>query len=213
LAARLAAAMAAGAYTAHLHPAAVAEGGANPETGGSMSQDAADGAGCGLSACGASATCSCTGGSSMCCLSSQLLIGLRCWEPGDAMQLPSGAAACAALQEAARQRGITLQQYLKQQLLALAWRHPLPYVCGNVLCGRLEGVSAVGAVRVPETPRGTLCGRCRAAWYCCEGCQKAACRPSCPAGQHTGRCARGPHELSCLTAASAWLVAVCGCWL
>jgi hypothetical protein len=33
------------------------------------------------------------------------------------------------------------------QLLALAWRHPVPGVCGNALFGRLEGPSAVGAVR------------------------------------------------------------------
>jgi hypothetical protein len=55
--------------------------------------------------------------------------------------------------------------------LALAWRHPVPGVCGNVLCGRLEGASAVGAVRGRV---GSLCGGCRAAWYCCKACQRAA---------------------------------------
>jgi hypothetical protein len=77
----------------------------------------------------------------------------------------------AAFVEAAKREGLTQQQYLQQQLLAVAWRRPVPYVCGNVLCERLEGPSAVGAVR---GPKGTLCGGCKAAWYCCEGCQRAA---------------------------------------
>jgi hypothetical protein len=58
-----------------------------------------------------------------------------------------------------------------QQLSALAWRHPVPGVCGNVLCKQQPGPGKVGVV---WGPRRTLCGGCRAAWYCCEGCQRAA---------------------------------------
>jgi hypothetical protein len=107
----------------------------------------------------------------VCTSATQLLITLRCLERGVVLAAPPGHAACASVAEAACRRSTTLQQYLRQQLLALAWRHPLPHVCGNVLCGRLEAPSAVGAVRGPG---GTLCGGCRAAWYCCEGCQRAA---------------------------------------
>jgi hypothetical protein len=75
------------------------------------------------------------------------------------------------LAEAPQLNNISLQDLLHEQLLALAWRHPVPHVCGNVLCGRLEGAAAVGAVRGRV---GSLCGGCRAAWYCCEGCQRVA---------------------------------------
>jgi hypothetical protein len=83
----------------------------------------------------------------------------------------------AAFAAAAQQRGTTLQQHLEQQLQALACHYPVAYVCGNVLCGRLEGPSAVGAVRGWV---GTLCGGCRAAWYCCDACREVAW------GQRTG---------------------------
>jgi hypothetical protein len=83
----------------------------------------------------------------------------------------SATAGVALLVEAAQQQGTSLQQHLQQLLLALAWHHPVPSVCGNVLCGRLEGPAAVGAVRGRLR---TLCGGCEAAWYCCEACQSAA---------------------------------------
>jgi hypothetical protein len=103
-----------------------------------------------------------------CLCASQMGVVLGSLERGPASTALEGDTAAAALMEAVQQQDTSLK---RQQLLALAWRHPVPYVCGNVLCGRLGGPSAVGAVR---NRVGTLCGRCRAAWYCCEGCQKAA---------------------------------------
>jgi hypothetical protein len=118
------------------------------------------------------------GGSSPCpnncsvwCSAIKLYAAFCCREHGIAFATPSDAAGVAALERAAQQRGNSPQQYLQQKLLALAWRHPVPGVCGNVLCGRLEGPSAVGQVR---GPKGTLCGGCRAAWYCCKECQLVA---------------------------------------
>jgi hypothetical protein len=107
----------------------------------------------------------------MCCAAGVHLIALRCFERGTAMPGAALSANPAVYAEAAKRRGINLQQYLQEQLLALAWQHPVSYVCGNVRCGRLEGLSAVAAVRGPT---GTLCGGCRAAWYCCKECQRAA---------------------------------------
>jgi hypothetical protein len=84
---------------------------------------------------------------------------------------PPRPAVMAAFAAAAQQRGTTLQQHLAQQLQALACQYPMPHACGNVLCGRLEGPSAAGAV---VNRPGTLCGGCRAAWYCCEECREVA---------------------------------------
>jgi hypothetical protein len=44
-------------------------------------------------------------------------------------------------------------------------------VCGNVLCRKAEGPAAAGVLR---NRAGTMCGGCKAAWYCCEACQRAA---------------------------------------
>jgi hypothetical protein len=171
LAMRLGAAMAAGAYTAHLQPATSTGCDAAPGSSGSCSQGTAGDAGCVAGASNAPSGCTCKGGGDLCCVASQLFIGLRQWEQGAAMYFPSGPTARASLQKAAQRHNTTLQQYLQQQLLALAWQHPVPYVCSNVLCAQLKGPSAVGAVRGLA---GTLCGGCRAAWYCCEGCQQEA---------------------------------------
>jgi hypothetical protein len=122
---------------------------------------------------------SCGAHCGVCTSVTQLFITLRCLERGWVMPTPSGPASSAVLTQAAQQSGTTLQQYLQHQLLALAWRHPVPGVCGNVLCGRLQGPSAVGAVwglvgPPPYKGARTLCGGCRAAWYCCEECQEEA---------------------------------------
>jgi hypothetical protein len=111
-----------------------------------------------------------------CCTAARLLITLRSLEhPMAPCVWDSGAVTgqmlLGLLKKAAHQQGATLQQYMWQQLLALAWRHPVPGVCSNMLCGRLEGPAAVGLVRNRVR---SVCGRCRAAWYCCEDCQRAA---------------------------------------
>jgi hypothetical protein len=114
----------------------------------------------------------CPEGCTMCRAASVVLFWMRCMEGGLVLaSTPPHPLMLAAHAEAAQRRGTTLQQHLQQQLLALAWRHPVPGVCGNVLCGQLQGPSAVGGVR---NRMGTLCGGCRAAWYCCEECQRAA---------------------------------------
>jgi hypothetical protein len=107
----------------------------------------------------------------VCCTTVKLYTTLGCLEHSAAVPTLPGPAEVAALAEAAKQHGTTLQEYLQQQLLAMAWRHPVPGVCGNVLCGRQEGpdVSSIIAGQV-----GTLCGRCRAAWYCCDWCKREA---------------------------------------
>jgi hypothetical protein len=207
-AASLAAAVAAGAYTAHLGDAGVTSdistGSAPQATSSSSSSN-----GCAYAASAAAASSGSQGSSgvanaagaaggsagslaqggqfpadcSVCRSAIQTLCDLRCLEVGVAFRNWASSGGAVAFVEAAQRHSITQHQHLQHQLLALAWRYPLPGVCGNVLCGRLEGPSAVDVVwnRV-----GTLCGRCRAAWYCCEGCQRAAweahikvCRPGC----------------------------------
>jgi hypothetical protein len=174
LAASLAAAVAAGAYAAHT-------GGAGEQTDTRGPTDAA--AATVTTTTGSSATAaagmgasakeegaqSCPAGCSVCGSATQLYLTLCCLEHGAAVPPEADTARAAALAAAAQQRAFCLT--LQQKLLALAWRHPVPYVCGNVLCERLEGPSAAGAVR---NRVGTLCGGCRAAWYCCERCQRAA---------------------------------------
>jgi hypothetical protein len=117
----------------------------------------------------------CPVGCSTCSSAAQLYMALcfleRGMVPPPSRQDFAKAGGVALLLEAAQQQGITFQQHLQQLLLALASRHPVPGVCRNVLCGRLEGPTAVGAVRGRVH---TLCGGCRAAWYCCEACQSAA---------------------------------------
>jgi hypothetical protein len=191
LAGRLAAATAAGAYIAHLdgatvHDASTGEvlvapkaAGDNKESvgttgtsSGSSSRSTADAAGVDTAADDCHMASPCPSNCSECCAAARVFFTLRCLECG--VSLPTGSAGLPDVGDTvcpARQRGMTLQQYLQLQLLALAWRHPVPHVCGNVLCGRVKGQSAVGAVR---NQVGTLCGGCRAAWHCCEGCQRAA---------------------------------------
>jgi hypothetical protein len=194
--ASLATALAAGSYTAHVVARASdaeSAGGAalgadsssvRPEslgiststaitTGSSSSSNSAAGAASCTQADGDPAGAPpCPADCPLCCVASNLVPSLQshnkagCRPPSMQMM-----AADRAHVQAAQDRGITLQQYLQQELLALAWQHPVLYVCCNVLCGRLEGPSALGAVR---GLRGTLCRRCRAAWYCCEACQRAA---------------------------------------
>jgi hypothetical protein len=192
LATGLAASMAARAYTAHVESDAagsgVAVGGASqqPTT---SSMHSSHVAACGPVASSSRATSHTTGGSlavggctypggancSVCASAAWLFItlcGLQCGIVGGGPPLSEDAGVSTEmLRVAAQGAGTSLQQYLQQNLQVLAWRNPVPYVCSNVLCGQLEGPSAVGEVR---GPRGTLCGGCRAAWYCCEGCQRAA---------------------------------------
>jgi hypothetical protein len=173
LAASLAAATAAGAYAAHLDTASaagvVASNGCSDNV--SSTESTAGDAG-GDSPAGSNVDGGpCPAACSMCASATRVFTALRCLERGAAAASPPTPAMVAKLAQLAQQRGITLQQHLKQLLLALAWRHPVPYVCGNVLCGQLEGSAAVGLVR---NCVGALCGGCRAAWYCCEGCQQAA---------------------------------------
>jgi hypothetical protein len=195
LAASLAAAAAAGAYTAHLGAAALtsmpasraqalaqvqrwhsrAAGATMPCLRcreGTSSTGGAAGAAAGWGARDGRCPADC----SVCHSAINLYVVLWCLEQGAALSAvkdPAGMAQLfgAAFVEAAQQRGTTLQQHVQQRLLALAWRHPVQGVCGNVLCGRLEGSAAADVVRAP---RGTLCGGCRAAWYCCDGCQRSA---------------------------------------
>jgi hypothetical protein len=195
LATSLAAAAAAGAYTAHLGGFAESGGQAGGVTSSSCVTATGDTTNAGSSAsssCGSASgravavdvegspavACAgrsgCSSGCRVCSAAAAIWVYLCSIERGVSFwEQPSvcASAALAVLASAAGRHGTTLQQYLKQQLLALAWRHPVPGVCGNVLCGRLEGPAAVGAVR---GPRGTLCGGCRAAWYCCEACQRVA---------------------------------------
>jgi hypothetical protein len=181
VAASLAAALAAGPYKVHM--AVVHSSAASNADRGRTSivptSSAAQG-GTGSACCSRAAGCTGQGieGCGVCLLASGVFMTLRCLELGTAAPasrclhlLAPADSWTSILEVAARQRGITLQQHLQQRLLVLASRHPVPGVCGNVLCGRLEGPSAMGAVRGPKS---TLCGGCRAAWYCCEGCQRAA---------------------------------------
>jgi hypothetical protein len=203
LAASLAAAMAAGAYSTHHHlqlqaPTAVDDSqqlhdrsptGKHPQVGDASKQpDAAAGSSTTTSS---SSSGSSTAGPShdkpigisicadrcpICRVAARVFVSLRCLE-GDALPVASqDPGAPSSMQSsqaagAAEQQGTTLQQVLSDQLVALARRHPVPWVCGNVLCGGSEGQAAVGAVWGCV---GSVCGRCRAAWYCCEGCQRKA---------------------------------------
>jgi hypothetical protein len=124
----------------------------------------------GISGCAPAAieaTCSrpCSADCIVCGEATKWLIALRCMETASPPPTTPAAEWAAPFAKAATRRGTTLQQ----QLQALAWQHPVPGVCGNVLCERREGPSAAGEVRGLV---GTLCGRCRAAWYCCEACQQ-----------------------------------------
>jgi hypothetical protein len=129
------------------------------------------GVACSSSAGTAQGLSHCPEGCDACTQAAITLCFLRCLEQGTAMPNASAAAVYATLAESVKQRGADVQQHVLQQLLALAWRHPVRGVCGNVLCGRLEGPAAVGVL---TNGMGTVCGRCRAAWYCCEECQQAA---------------------------------------
>jgi hypothetical protein len=179
LAASLAAVAAVGGYTAHLGPVAAgactaaevgphADASSTQAASGSTSGGSAEGASRQGPAEGSLATAhSCPEGCVACGTATVLFRGLRYLECG---VVPSEGLAAAGV-AAAQHRGTSWRQHLRQQMLELAWRHPVPGVCGNVLCERLEGTAAVGVVRGRV---GTLCGRCRAASYCCVECQHAA---------------------------------------
>jgi hypothetical protein len=184
----LAAAIAAGASTVHVQLRQLA---AAPETpaGGTSSRQAYSPRGSSSAAVnsGSAIVPACPADCELCKAALSLYEALLAYERGLPMFNSLLSTERAALEEAARQRNITLQQHLQQQLLALAWRHPVPGVCGNVLCRRLEGPSAGGAVR---GPKGTLCGGCRAAWYCCKACQREAWEA------HREACGGSNHEHS-----------------
>jgi hypothetical protein len=113
----------------------------------------------------------CPEGCKACWDAAGLFIALVRLEGGAAVPTGSAVATEVAALDAARQRSAALQRQLSRELLALTWRHPVPGVCGNVLCEQLTGEAAVGVVRSRVR---TLCGGCGAAWYCCEECQSAA---------------------------------------
>jgi hypothetical protein len=118
----------------------------------------------------------CPEGCSTCRTAARLYFTFRCLERGTVSTVGQDTAAAEAVQleqleSAAQQQGITIQEHLQQRLLLLAWRHPVPYVCGNALCEGTPWTRAVWAVRGGV---GTLCGGCGRAWYCCEGCQRQA---------------------------------------
>lgn len=200
LAASLAAATALGVYTAHVTPAVAstephATGGstqphagspsgassamgsaANRATGSSntSSKDSgsAPGAGGGSTDGGGPAGCGLLfADCSVCTTTSRLFTTLRRLELGLGVTTSPAAAGLAALAEAAKNHGVTPHQYLQQQLQALVTRHSVPGVCSNLGCDRRNGQAAMGLVR---NRVGSLCGGCKAAWYCCEGCQSAA---------------------------------------
>jgi hypothetical protein len=186
--ASLAAGVAAAAYTAHLGAAGVTSACPTTPAPQASSSSSISSSGCAYAAAASSSTHSSSGGAcaagaagccagnfpsdcGVCCCAIQALCDLRCVEVGVALREWTNSGGAAAFVGAAQRHSVTLHQHLQQQLLALAWRHPVPGVCGNVLCGRLEGSSAVCGVR---GPKGTLCGRCKVARYCCEECQRPA---------------------------------------
>jgi hypothetical protein len=116
----------------------------------------------------------CQQGCSACSCAIQVVTICSCLRHGGLTPRISQAAMVplrALLMQTAQQRGLTLQNHLRNSLFELASEYPVPGVCSRLLCGRLEGPSAMGSVRGRV---GTLCGRCRAAWYCCEECQRLA---------------------------------------
>jgi hypothetical protein len=182
LAASLAAAAAAGAYRNHVYPPCKDSSSSSSGSGSSSTSYApagdADYGPASPTAVVGQGTCEGPLACKVCLHASGLFAALCSLERGAALPALSWAAALAV---GAQRRGMLLQHWLEHQLMAVAWRHPVPYVCGNVLCGRLKGASAVGAVRGPA---GTLCGGCREVWYCCEGCQQEA------SGNHEKVCGR-----------------------
>jgi hypothetical protein len=114
----------------------------------------------------------CEAGCSACSCAIQVVTICCCLQHGGVTPRISQAALLplrALLMQAAQQRGLTLQQDLRNSLFSLALGLPVRGVCSRVLCERLEGPSAMGLVRGRV---GTLCGGCRAAWFCCEECQR-----------------------------------------
>jgi hypothetical protein len=151
----------------HNHRASSTCGGGN---------SAGQASGCGASGHQPVCDSACQVGCSACRRAILLITSFCCLEHGGVPPCTSKTAAefaCAVLGQTAQQRGITLQKQLRDRLLIVAMRHPVPGVCGNVLCARLrlQGPAAVAAV---QSRVGAMCGGCRAAWYCCEDCQRAA---------------------------------------
>jgi hypothetical protein len=151
--ASLSAAVTAGAYTVHLNTCA--------------EQDTPPDAGCSH----APGCSTCPPDCGWCCCATQLYVTQAALERGLGHVLKQGPELEAALAKAAKSRGLTKQQLLQRELLGQAWRHPVPHVCGNPLCQQLWGRSAVAAVKGPGA---ILCDGCKAAWYCSQGCQRAA---------------------------------------
>jgi hypothetical protein len=171
LAASLAAATAASAYVSHLDCSSAAQGVA-PHKNSSCSSNSAAGGDVRERVAFMLGTCSV--GCGVCASAAQVFLSLRCLEEGwvgPPCTPAAAAAAASAHAEAARRYGLTTQQHLAQQLMDLAGRHPVPGVCGNLMCGSKDAAAAVGLVRGPVR---TLCGGCRAVWYCCEECQQVA---------------------------------------
>lgn len=150
LAASLAAATALGAHTAHVMPALpmfrpASMSGTQPQAhspgGGvnvassikdtnSSSTNSSTAAAAGGSSHGRGpAECSCSfANCNMCSNCALIFTELRCLELGWAPPPSSGQVGLAVLADAAQQKGATPQQYLQEQLLALALRHPVPGV-------------------------------------------------------------------------------------
>jgi hypothetical protein len=153
----------------------------------SSSSSTAGATGCGEPSYNPTGISTCPDRCPICRVAARVFVSLRLLE-GDtapATSQDSAASQGASLIRVAKQHGATLQHLLCTQLVALAWRHPVPGVCGNVLCGRHNGPAAAGAVWGCV---GTRCGGCRAAWYCTESCRGAAWPPHrvvCRAASHS----------------------------
>jgi hypothetical protein len=191
LVASLAAAAAAGGYAAHvkgLEMCGASDGGPQaPAASSSSSSRQADmsdtkpgitthssgraTAECAGSTSAAAGLTGCQAGTCSVCLAAlDMLAVLRRLEDGAVLPAEAWAGGIAA---SAQQPGNFLQVQLGKAFTALALRRPVPGVCGNIQCSRVRVAAAVGEVR---GIKGTLCGGCRAAWYCCEECQRCARR-------------------------------------
>jgi hypothetical protein len=108
----------------------------------------------------------------VCLHARDLLSALLKLEQRAAFPAPSWATNVAAsAQQRLTHHDTSPEGQLERAMLQLAWRRPVPGVCGNIQCDRKEQAAAAGLVK---GRRGTLCGGCKAAWYCCKACQREA---------------------------------------
>jgi hypothetical protein len=180
----LAGVVAAGSYTVHMMEDTCSDPGpieAALHANISSTSSSASASGSAPATSGAAGSPTCPVDCAECLIASGVLGALQSVESHCVLPRASIAAMQALYARAAHAYGTSLQEYLRECLLTLSWRHPMLFTCGNALCGRLEGPSAVAAVM---NWVGTLCGGCMAARYCCKECQRVAwqrhdavCRP------------------------------------